>query len=664
MQNTKIVGCIRTVMLVLFLFLVNFALVTKVHAQDITWLDQFGSEVQDEARAVVIDNQDNRIVFGNTRGALSNQYSWGGYDLFVRKYNNNGLVLWTKQFGTAYHDTAGDIAIDSFNNIYFVSFDNHAGVTLWKIAPDGTEIWKKHTGSQYDNAIAIDIDDSGMIYVGGVTWGQPWLDRLLDVYLRKFDSDGNEIWNKVFGTSKDDRISDIFVSINGNIFVSGTSSGYFYEPHTEFLENDAYLIKLDAYGNQIWVKRTGFNSNAPAGSQYFNYGTTVVADSSENVYLGATVGVLSGYEIKGIFDAMVRKYDNSGNELWTRILANGGHDGAQSLALSPDELSLYFGGYTENSSGTGFDAFLRKYTSYGAELWTRQFGNPEKWDEVNSVAVDGNGRFFTAGYTVGDRFMPGENEFPDAFIAELTDSTVQIFGPSDPIALGSSIAIQATFIDPTSANGYQITWDWGDGTSDHDPFTSMTETGQLTREHTYSASGVYSITVTVTGASGYYSGQSSFEYVVIYDPDGGSIRGSGRIESPPGAYSANPTLTGEARFGFSSKYARGSQIPTGNTQFIFRVADFKFVSKSYDWLVVAGAKAIYKGLGEINGVGNYGFIISGIDGSISGGGGVDKFRLKVWDTVTGEVIYDNQAESGDSSAPTTPLTNGRIVISQ
>ncbi|MCU0487070.1 MAG: hypothetical protein MUC85_13280, partial [Anaerolineales bacterium] len=81
-----------------------------------------------------------------------------------------------------------------------------------------------------------------------------------------------------------------------------------------------------------------------------------------------------------------------------------------------------------------------------------------------------------------------------------------------------------------------------------------------------------------------------------------------------------------------------------------------FKSTSYDWLVIAGTKAQYKGTGTINGAGEYKFILTAIDGS------PDKFRIKIWDKVTGEVIYDNQAGARDAADPVTAIGGGSIVI--
>ena len=120
---------------------------------------------------------------------------------------------------------------------------------------------------------------------------------------------------------------------------------------------------------------------------------------------------------------------------------------------------------------------------------------------------------------------------------------------------------------------------------------------------------------------------------------------------------------GKATFGFVSKYKKGASVPTGETQFQFKVADLNFHSSSYEMLVVAGARAQYKGVGTINGAGNYGFMITAIDGQINGGGGIDKFRIKIWDKDNSDaIVYDNMIGADESAEPTTALGGGSIVI--
>jgi hypothetical protein len=78
--------------------------------------------------------------------------------------------------------------------------------------------------------------------------------------------------------------------------------------------------------------------------------------------------------------------------------------------------------------------------------------------------------------------------------------------------------------------------------------------------------------------------------------------------------------------------------------------------------VIAGARAKYKGSGTINGEGDYAFMLSAIDGQKPGGGGADKFRIRIWDKVTNVVIYDNNGASAEDADPATLLGGGSITI--
>jgi hypothetical protein len=177
----------------------------------------------------------------------------------------------------------------------------------------------------------------------------------------------------------------------------------------------------------------------------------------------------------------------------------------------------------------------------------------------------------------------------------------------------------------------------------------------------YQVAGVYTLTCRITDGTG-GSDTEEYRYVVVYDPNGGFVTGGGWITSPTGAYAADPTLTGKATFGFVSKYLKGASLPSGSTEFQFKAGDLNFHSSSYHWLVVSGARAQYKGVGTINGTGEYGFMLTVTDGQLTGGGGVDRFRIKIWLNSTGEVVYDNQIGAGDDANPTTAIASGSIVI--
>jgi len=231
-----------------------------------------------------------------------------------------------------------------------------------------------------------------------------------------------------------------------------------------------------------------------------------------------------------------------------------------------------------------------------------------------------------------------------------------------PAALGTVVNAFATFTDPGILDTHTATLRWGDGTGAQDATVGGTNTdGTVSGSHLYATPGVYTVTLTVTDKD---DGEDSaiYQYAVIYDPDGGFVTGGGWITSPPNGFLPNPSLTGKASFGFVSRYHKGQSIPQGNTSFQLHSAGFHFSSTSYEWLVVAGAKAQYKGAGTVNGVAGYGFWLSAVDGDLKGGGAPDTFRIKVWEIASGAVIYDSQRGDSDTANPVTALGGGSIVI--
>ena len=172
--------------------------------------------------------------------------------------------------------------------------------------------------------------------------------------------------------------------------------------------------------------------------------------------------------------------------------------------------------------------------------------------------------------------------------------------------------------------------------------------------------GVYEACVRGTDANGNvgdFDQDGACTFLVIYDPDGGFVTGGGWITSPAGAYKADESLSGKANFGFVSKYNNGASVPTGQTQFRFKTGDLNFHGSAYEWLVIAGPLAQYKGSGTINGAGDYGFLLTAKDSAINGGPATDTFRIKIWDKDNGEaVVYDNGTNQ--------PIDQGSIVIHQ
>ena len=224
--------------------------------------------------------------------------------------------------------------------------------------------------------------------------------------------------------------------------------------------------------------------------------------------------------------------------------------------------------------------------------------------------------------------------------------------PIDPVSVKTSIKSSASVTYSGSLNALTAEWDWGDGSISQSQISSS----NFETSHMYNSAGIYTVTFTVKDNNGGIATQKASNYVVVYDPQGGFVTGGGWINSPAGAYVPDNTLAGKATFGFVSKYQKGATVPTGKTEFQFKVANLNFHSESYDWLVVAGSQAKYKGTGTINGEGNYGFMLSAVDGA------VDKFRIKIWDKESENIIYDNEIGTEEDSEPSTAISGGSIII--
>lgn len=240
---------------------------------------------------------------------------------------------------------------------------------------------------------------------------------------------------------------------------------------------------------------------------------------------------------------------------------------------------------------------------------------------------------------------------PFVLVETNAPSLAAISGPAAPVAKSGAVSVAATFSSAAAPNSVAVSW--GDGSSSAASVTESGGEGSASASHVYAAAGVYPVTMTLKNAAG-ASASRTFRYAVIYDPDGGFVTGGGTIDSPAGAMPANPAAQGKAKFGFVSRYQRGANVPTGSTELNFSAGAFNFRSTAYEWLVVAGSRAQYKGSGTVNGGGDYRFLLTAIDGA------PDRLRLKVWDA--GGVVYDNQIGASDDASPAAAITGGSIVI--
>ncbi|MEP6261585.1 MAG: MBG domain-containing protein, partial [Gillisia sp.] len=248
----------------------------------------------------------------------------------------------------------------------------------------------------------------------------------------------------------------------------------------------------------------------------------------------------------------------------------------------------------------------------------------------------------------------------------VTGVTIDASASSNPVQVGTTATLTAQ-VTPAVA-GVSVTFTLSEYNTTNagtfaQSYTATTGTnGIATVTVSNLPSDVYKVTAVAGGGCA-----SSEAYLPVYDPNGGFVTGGGWIYSEAGNMGDQNAAQGKANFGFNAKYKTGKNNMTevdGNTNFQFQAGDLHLKSLSHDnmSLVISGAKATYRGVGTVNGKGNHKFLLVAIDGDVSGGGGVDKFRIKIWGDNNNTVIYDNQWMLDENSNDATILGGGSIVI--
>lgn len=233
-----------------------------------------------------------------------------------------------------------------------------------------------------------------------------------------------------------------------------------------------------------------------------------------------------------------------------------------------------------------------------------------------------------------------------------------IVAPVSPVQVNTAITATASFTDPGLLDTHTASWNWGDGNVTTGTVTENNGSGSVSDTHTYSAAGIYSIILSVADDENLSSVSPAFQYVVVYNPTGGFFTAGGKYHSLAGWYIQDPLSSGDVKFGVQAKYTTGN-TPVGQSKVNFKVGNLDFNSTSNNWLVVVGNTAFLEGNGTINGAGNYNFLISGIDGSQTGG--QSYVRVRITDS-SNTVVYDTQPGAQEGADPTTPLTIGSVKV--
>lgn len=284
------------------------------HDGNHAWTRQFGTP--DLALALGISAGAGGVyVAGYTDGgAIPGQASPGGEDAFVRKYDHDGNHAWTRQFGTPADDRATGISVDA-SGAYVAGHTGgalpgqlpHGSVDAFvrKYDPDGAVLWTRQSGSPLRTlASGISVDASG-VYAGGFVDGAlpgQVSQGDFDAFIVKYNGDGTLVWTRQFGTPAFDEPLAIFADGSGPI-LAGRTMGTF-SGQTSAGDSDVFVRKVHADGNGVWTIQFG----SPA----FDRAAGVSADAGGVYLAGHADGALPTQIGLGDSDAFAAKVTNGG----------------------------------------------------------------------------------------------------------------------------------------------------------------------------------------------------------------------------------------------------------------------------------------------------------------------------------------------------------------
>jgi archaellin len=379
----------------IFLMLI-FGAVSLSANNDTNWTKQFGTSSSDYGYSVAADSSGNIFVTGFTGGSLFGS-NLGSSDIFLAKYDGNGNEIWKQQFGTSEYDYGWSVAADSSGNIFVTGFtggslfgSNLGGsdIFLTKYDGNGNQIWKKQFGTSSDDyGFSVAADSSGNIFVTGRTDGSFGGSNLgsWDIFLAKYDGNGNQIWKKQFGTSEYDYGWSVAADSSGNIFVTGETGGSLFGSNLG--SNDIFLAKYDGNGNQIWKKQFGTSS--------VDTGHSVAADSSGNIFVTGETGGSFGGSNLGSDDIFLAKYDGNGNQIWKRQFGTSSDDYGRSVAADSSG-NIFVTGVKS------YDIFLAKYDGNGNQILKQQFGTSSSDSQyIGGASALTKDAIYLTGYTYG-----------------------------------------------------------------------------------------------------------------------------------------------------------------------------------------------------------------------------------------------------------------------
>jgi hypothetical protein len=301
----------------------------------LVWARRAGGYNSEKVLGITADQSGNVFICGyykySTIFESTNLTAAGNEDIFIAKYDPNGTLLWVRSAGSSGRDEAKSIQCDPSGNVYITGlysngckFGSQTLSALYydafiaKYSSNGTLIWVKRGGGKYnDVGWSLALDKYGNMYVGGEFNASSNFGGLTinttgssDVFVAKYDLNGNIKWIKKAGGSLSDRARGIACA-GSNVYITGQfGKTAYFGPYTKTAadSSDIFVASLDNSGNFKWVTTAGGSADKYEEKGYES-GNAICAEPSGNVYAtgstldGATFGstTLSAYSRTDVF---------------------------------------------------------------------------------------------------------------------------------------------------------------------------------------------------------------------------------------------------------------------------------------------------------------------------------------------------------------------------
>lgn len=244
----------------------------------VLWTRTYHGVTSDIAHAVAVAPNDDIFVAGSSFTLTDDR------DVWVRRYDPDGNAGFTLTANGAANDTdeALGIAIDPTGNLLVAGFVTTAGTgrDIWvrKYTAGGTTVWTRTASGangQNDEGHAVASDASGNVIVSGFVW--TGADER-DVWVRKYDPNGDELWTVTHDgpASASDEANGVATDSAGNVVVTG------YE-ETAAQGRDVWLRKYDPDGAEVWTQ----TYNAPQDDT--DIGRSVAIDAVDAIVVGGSI---------------------------------------------------------------------------------------------------------------------------------------------------------------------------------------------------------------------------------------------------------------------------------------------------------------------------------------------------------------------------------------